>query len=414
MLKIRVSPPRKTSQLYEFRYTALIQGESGITQKARAAFQSSSCVIRKRTPYKFGFRAVNFEILHSELWDSIYPLMYLIRNGGPLFDKFEAANIRFEYPVLESAADFFITRAKNFGINLSVEGPRYTGNFEIETAGNCLTLGGGKDSRLLYGILNELGQDPVVFSSLGIGNQDYTGNISAKRSEPIGSFALANRIFPALMSGSETIYFGLGLGECYHHEPWVQYYDFSPRPLRKFSDFLQSVGLQTECIAPLSVLPYNIIQKILFERYPELYSHQISTGINDRSEKNLHVALCKAYHGIDFKQYCSEKLFRALLRKFIRTQATGSFPGSPIRQAARKFFRDEMKVMIFKMRDQPLFKDLGYEIPAEWNGEWINYIHDYVYPSINKDFLGIISEYAESIECCPPEHLYKIAVNGAL
>ncbi len=35
--------------------------------------------------YRCGFTARNFEIQHSELWDSVVPLLHLTRNGGPLF-----------------------------------------------------------------------------------------------------------------------------------------------------------------------------------------------------------------------------------------------------------------------------------------------------------------------------------------
>jgi hypothetical protein len=99
---------------------------------------------------------------------------------------------------------------------------------------------------------------------------------------------------PALMAGGRHFYFGSGLGEVHLQTPWQQYYDWgSPAALAEFSRLLASLGVEMHAHAPAAMLPYNLIQRILFERYPALYAHQRSVARDEPSDKNLHVSLCE-------------------------------------------------------------------------------------------------------------------------
>lgn len=53
-----------------------------------------------------------------------------------------------------------------------------------------------------------------------------------------------------------------------------------------------------EIHAPTVVLSANVAQRILYERYPELFAGQQSRRPGARSDKNLHVALIRMLHGL--------------------------------------------------------------------------------------------------------------------
>ena len=49
---------------------------------------------------RFGFQTHGWRLAHHPVWDAIYPLMFLTRNGGPLFGtKHPQARIRVAYPI---------------------------------------------------------------------------------------------------------------------------------------------------------------------------------------------------------------------------------------------------------------------------------------------------------------------------
>jgi hypothetical protein len=418
MVKIEVYPPQKSDDLYKFEYRISdskkvdienfqqrLKAKIRVLRGKKPKGKSKSPVEQGGSCY-FGFKAVNFNIQHSDIWDSVYPLMYLTRNGGPIYGKYDAVTIEFKYAILGPVRDFYLRRAKEFGIEIDLVGPIYETKYDIPTSGHAVAFGGGKDSRLISGILDDIGYEHSLYSSMNLKGTNFAVDLDANISQPIGDFSLANRVIIALMSRCNKVYFGLGLGECGLNKPWLQYYDFSPKPLKEFSRLLASLGVDIECIAPLSVLPYNIIQKILVEKYPGLYEGQLSVNPEEKSEKNLHVSLCKAYHGIDFKQHCSEELFRSLLSDFVQKHIEN--PNDFGFRNYREIFSKEMRCIIYNLREHSLFEGVRELIPSEWGGCWIDYIHSYAYPEIDPKFLAVLTEYAKGIEQCPPEHRYVI------
>jgi hypothetical protein len=198
------------------------------------------------------------------------------------------------------------------------------------------------------------------------------------------------------MSLPSLFVFGSGLGGVAHETPWQRYYDWGSRHwLEEMSMMLKSLGVDMDLVPPASVLPYNRIQKILHQRYPDLYRHQISVRKEQPNEKNLHVSLLKMHGGIDFTDHCSEALFRSLLRKFFKAQIAR--PRGFGLHRYRKIIDLEMRAIIFNQRHHPLFSGLG-EIPENWEGNWIDCIHPYVYPDIDPAFLEIYAEYATTLQ----------------
>ncbi len=209
-----------------------------------------------------------------------------------------------------------------------------------------------------------------------------------------------NRIVPSLMSQKKNIYLGGSLADVELVMPWHQSYDIlSPTALKEFSLFLKAVGIDTNLYSPAGMLPHNIVQKILHDRYPEIYRFQYSTAKEDCSEKNLGVSLSKMYHGIDFRDYCSEKLFVELLKDFVQSQITNE-KAYGLRNH-RRVIRKEMCAIIYHMQDHPLFSEVRSQIPSSWKGRWIDFIHSYTVPDIDSRFMEVYNEYATDIDDHP-------------
>jgi hypothetical protein len=398
MLVVDVLPPVKTASRYEFR--CLLSGEgSGPREMLRRA----GALLRGRrsglAPFlRFGFRAVNYAIRHHELWDAVYPLMFLTRNGGPLFHTGrDRAVIRFRHPIPRSVRDFYVRRAANFGLDVTVEGDASDPAYELPTEGHVLAFGGGKDSRLILGVLREVGVRPLPVSA----GAEYALDVAEARiTEPV-SGVLADRVMPALMERGRHFYFGSGLGEAHHETPWHQYFDWgSPRALAELSRLLASLGVDMHAHAPVAMLPYNIIQRILFERYPDLYAHQRSVAKDEPTEKNLHVSLCEIRHGIPFHRHCSESLFLELLDGFVRRQIARPLDFGY--RNHREVIHREMRAIIHRLRAEPLFSRVRSRVPTSWEGPWIDYIHPYVAPETPPEFLRISSLYAPTVDMAPP------------
>jgi len=403
VLTIDVYPPQKTDKVYCFEYTqhvGFISKVSQFSRRLRTPKKSFtyrlSHAIKTTRRERFGYEGVNFEILHSPIWDSIYPLLYLTRNGGPLFNRHEEAVINFRYPIITTVKDFYFKRAKNFGIEIEITGPEHEAVFEGTTKGVAVAFGGGKESRLIWGILDELGLEPRLYSSLSLQETNYAADTPANISKPIGDFSLANRVMPTLMSQSSKAYIGMGISECERTNPWHQYYDFSNRALTEFSDLLFSLGLNTKCLSPMAVVPYNIIQRILTERYPKKYAGQMSVSPGSRNVKNLQISLCKLYHSIDFSSHCDTRLFRSLLSGFVHAQLRNPEDFGP--RNGRRFAVMEMRSLTYHLREHELLTDVKALIPDEWKGEWIDNIHLYVAPNTEPGFVEIYSQYAKSIQ----------------
>jgi len=250
VLDISVSVPIRTASRYEFH--CALRRERTLRARLRAG---SGDAAARRSELRFGFRATNYEIVHHDVWDGFYPLFFLTRNGGPLFNKgHDRARIHFDYPISAVVRDFYIRRAADFGIEVEVEAKTTESRFDTETSGDVLAFGGGKDSRLLLGLLNELGRDPVVFTA----KSDRASDIDDIRVTESVNGALVDRLMPSLMALPRTFWWGGTIGDVHHEVPWQQIYDMaSPGPLGDWSDLFAALGADIKIQAPLTVLPYN-------------------------------------------------------------------------------------------------------------------------------------------------------------
>ncbi len=387
MLTIEVPAPIKTDSRYEFRCT-LRGGADGWRRLLPG---------RDPSRLRFGFESRDVAIAHHELWDAIYPLMFLTRNGGPLFHtRHESAVIRVAYPIPRLVRDFYVRRAADFGLAVTVEADTTDAVPPCPTEGHVLAFGGGKDSRLLLGVLREAGRSPRVVTAGAANAADVPG---AWVTTPLNG-VLADRVMPALMARGRHFYFGSGLGEAHRETPWHQYFDWgSPRALGEFSRLLAAFGVRMALHAPAAMLPYNLIQRILFERYPELFAHQRSVEPEERTEKNLHVSLCEIHHGIPFHRHCSEGVFRELLDGFVRRQLAAPFDFGY--RNHRETIHREMRAIAFRHRDHALFAAVRTRLPGDWDGPWIDYVHAYVAPEAPAEFLEVYSRYALTVDAAP-------------
>lgn len=345
---------------------------------------------------RFGFTAQNFDIHHQPVWDSIYPLFFITRNGGPLFNRgVEGARVRMEYPVSQAVADFYVRRAASFGLKLDIRARMVDLELEPAEGGRVLAFGGGKESRMLLGATRELGTEPRLVAAGDPPPPDLPEAL-VTHSIPGPEGVLANRIMPALMQVPCHLYLGLGFGAAHLEKPWHQYYDMaSPRALAEWAGLFRQLGADITFHSPASVLPYNIAQRILSERYPDLAAAQASVRPGARTEKNLHVCLVKHEHGIDFANHCAPSLFEDLLREFVEAQI--SHPQFFGYRNHREVLQREMRAIIWRHRLEPAFGSVRNRIPPEWDADWIDYVHNYVAPDLDPGLLEIYNEYADSI-----------------
>ena len=257
-VRLDVYPPVRTAERYEFRcdirgvpltLTTAARHVRGVARGVGSPFHDR---------IHFGFRAVNFRIAHHEVWDSVFPLLFLTRNGGPLFNRgHNSATIRVHYPILEAVRAFYVRRAAHMGIDVTIEADTFERTYDVACTGRMQTFGGGKESRLLFGLLRELGRTPRVTTGGAVHAPADLQTVEV--SEPLWG-ALAERVMPALMSGAAVVYFGGSLAEAFHHRPWHQYYDMaSPEGQREFTDLLRSLGIAVALDGPLVVLPPNLL-----------------------------------------------------------------------------------------------------------------------------------------------------------
>lgn len=385
-VRLDVHPPIRTTDRYEFHCE--IRGVpltlTTAARRVRAAARGVGSPFRDQL--RFGFRAVNFRIAHHEVWDSVFPLMFLSRNGGPLFNRrHRTAVIRVHYPVLEPVRAFYVQRAASMGLDVTIEADTFDRTCDVAGSGRMQTFGGGKESRLLFGLLRELGRTPRV--TTGGASHAPADLQSVEVSEPLWG-ALAERVMPALMSGAAEVYFGGSLGEAFHHRPWHQYYDMaSPEGQREFNNLLHSLGVGVALEGPLVVLPANLVQAVLSARYPALAAHQASVPVEQRSEKNLHVALIKLHHGLPFEQHCSPALFASMARRFVDEKLAR--PDDFGFHNFREVFHREMMAILARQRSHPLLRGLGDRVPPDWDASWIDGIHTYVHPHVDAAMLEI-------------------------
>ncbi len=341
-------------------------------------------------PIRFGFRTPNARVQHHEVWDGFYPLYFLTRNGGPLFNSaYDQARIRFGFPFPRLVRDYFVQRAADFGIDIEVEAELTEVRLDRPTTGHVLAFGGGKDSRLVLGTLRELGIEPTLVTA-----QDglVVPPPGALVVETIDG-ALADRLMPAIMQLGRFLYVGNGLGEVHRRDPWQQYFDTGALVARtQLRQLLAQLGVDMEIVAPVSVLPHNIIQRILHDRYPELYAGQTSTHPTDRNDKNLRVALLRLYHGLPHLDAIEPGLFPQLLREFVARQL--AMPHEHGYRNGNETVELEMRSIIWRTRHHPDLADVSDDIPARWEGPWIDYVHDYVDPQLDRRFLDLYRRFA--------------------
>lgn len=393
-VRLDVHPPIRTVDRYEFRCEVRGVPLSLTTAARRVRALARQLESPFRDQLRFGFRAVNFRIAHHEVWDSVFPLMFLTRNGGPLFNRgHRTAVIRLHYPILEPVRAFYVRRATQMGLDVRIEADTFERTYGVAGSGRMQTFGGGKESRLLFGLLRELGRTPRVTTG-GAGHAPAdVGPVEV--SEPLWG-ALAERVMPALMSGAAQVYFGGSLGEACRQLPWHQYYDMaSPEAQREFNSLLQSLGIGVALEGPLVVLPPNLVQRLLSTRYPELAAHQVSAPVEQRSEKNLHVALIKLHHGLRFDQHCSPALLASLAGAFVDEKLAR--PDNFGFRNCREVFHREMMAILARHRAHPLLRAAGDRVPSTWDAAWIDGVHTYVHPHADAGmldtFLGAAPAY---------------------
>jgi len=391
--QVVVFPPLKSPHRYEFRYL--------IHEDPRGSWRRRLKGLVKRTwpacpgveQHSSGFEAENFTIAHSELWDSVLPLLTLTRNGGPFFDTgCYTGEIVFQYPILESVKEFFVQRAARFGLDIAIHARTYDRQFGLPAEdGHVVLFSGGKESRLICGMLEEFGEGAERISAVSK-NQPPAPDLQASIVTPLGN-TIMGAVMAALMSPKRWCYFGSGFIDTLRVDPWPATFDWTPGPQIEFSKLVRSLGVEKTMVTPLVVMPCTLVQKILARRYPELYRHQRSTLDGDGTVKNLHVSLLKLYNGLDCESHCPKRLFRSLLRAFVQQQLDS--PEHHGFQNVRRLVNLEMRSIIFRLREGAWFEEVRELIPRFWDADWIDYIHPYVYPQLPGEFLDVFAEYAD-------------------
>jgi hypothetical protein len=260
-------------------------------------------------------------------------------------------------------------------------------------SGDVLAFGGGKDSRLMLGLLREMGLDPTIITAKGANAVDLP---EAQVTESIHG-ALADRIMPSFMAMGRRFWFGATIGDVHRETPWHQHYDLAaPEPLAALSTLLRSLGSDTEMLVPLTMVPYNIIQRILHDRYPDLYLHQVSTRPGAHNEKSLHIALIKLANGYSFEDQCSESVFVQMLERFVSRQ-THDPTGFGYRNR-RMTVNLEMRAIIWRHRDDDRFVAVRDRIPSDWEAAWIDYLHPYAAQQQDPAFMRTYHQYAPTVD----------------
>ncbi|QFT58094.1 hypothetical protein FIU94_04600 [Sulfitobacter sp. THAF37] len=375
-VKVFVHKPRKTPDTYKF--LANVSWEQGSED------------------YTFGFQDPAGAIKHHPIWDGLYPLLELTNIGGPVFGKFSGlVEFSFDFAVSDRVAAYFEAIGPQLGFDIRVTTERTELNFDTSLGGNIVTMGGGKDSRLMLGTLRELGLSPKIVSANS--SRLIEGLQNVRSIETIGK-RLTSRMLPAMMELPNNIYHGSGLGEAHLNRPLHRYSSYgSPFALKRLNALLKSLGTSTELHAPQSVLPYNITQRILSERYPDLYRGQYSTEKDAPKEKNLHISLIKAIHGIDYTDHCSTELFKSLVRRFVRANRKNEERQFGFRNNREVIVR-EMRHCIFLLSQRGHLPKQRLYIPQHWYEPWADKVHTYVNPQLNSKFLDIYLEYGQEFD----------------
>ena len=369
MIRITVHPPRKTPHEYLFLYE--IEGGGAGT---------------------FGITTETFEIPHDPLWDTLYPLMWLTRNGGPVFGEHDEVRITLAYPVLWHVIGVMEDRAKRQGINTKVYSPTVT-----ETAGcpsfwpNVVGFGGGKESSLICGMARELGLSPqMMMGTMDAGRQSLRWpweDISFFK--PVNK-GVTDRLILQMMCGN-TVYHGAGLGDTWRSDPWTQYYDIgSQEGWNQFNDMFARLGVNRRVIVPLQCVPFAQVPRILCERYPDIAVRRRSTDRRGKfSEKNLHVTLCEMVGDVPYDMHCTPAILCQLVESFVARGDDFGFRNS------RRLVHLEIRAMLWHLRDSPELAPVRHLITdVDWCRSWPWMGH--YYHQTPTEFEEIIREYLPS------------------
>lgn len=366
ILTFTVEPPIKTKTEYIF------------------SFYSANKKVRN-----FGFRTDEFEIPHGSVWDTLYPLIYLTRNGGPVYLKYDEVKVVFQYPVVKEFVELMKRRCKSQGVRLEVEAPaEIEATAEAPVWNTVVGFGGGKESSLNCGITKELGYSPTMLMG------SPKPPTPRKRWDwddvvffiPINK-GIVDRLIVQMMCGG-TLYHGSSLDDTWHTIPWQQYYDIgTAESLTALNDTFTKTGIDRKVIAPLRCLPCAQIPKILCDRYPEVGAKRESVNKSARNEKNMHVSLCEMMGDVSILEHCSPELLVILAREFIpKCNDYGQRNG-------RMVARLGMCSMLYHLRDHEYLKPIRSLIPDSWDRRFIHYGH--FYKNVPKEFEEIFREYLE-------------------
>ena len=71
----------------------------------------------------------------------------------------------------------------------------------------------------------------------------------------------------------------------------------------------------------------------------------------------------------------------------------------------------EMRAIIWRHRDDELLEPVRDQIAPEWESDWIDYIHPYVLPNLDPEWMAVYREYAPTIdEAAPHAKLWRVPV----
>lgn len=361
-----------------------------------------NCTINDNTPFVFGFESLNYAIEHHWVWDSFYPVVMLVCECTPFTaDHGESITVEFDYPVHEYLPSFLHRLAHNRGMDVTVRAETFSRSADIQGKGSVIAFSGGKESRLLLGLVQEFGEQPTLAND----DIDHVTGIECMKSRgcPKTGWLLPNRLMPGLMLQPAKWYYGGSLEYAQQHTPWHEYYDFgSLNGLVLYENYLWSMGVDMQLLTPLAPLTTPMIQRILVERYPLLRQDQQSVPVGSLTEKNLHIALCEMYAGVSFQEHCSDELFRLMLAGYVTRRLAR--PADMGRRDSRRLFRRVCDALIFRFKLRREFVDVYPFIPESWDHDWIDRVHYDVYPPLRnlkpdcslvlqKPFVDVYSQY---------------------
>jgi hypothetical protein len=376
MIDFKIDPPTKKPTEYLFSYRRY-------SQRGKLA--------------KFGFRMNRVDLPHGTVWDTLYPLLYLTRNGGPVFNKHDQVGILFDYPVVDEVVETMKQRCRSQGIELQVSAPdSVEPTFGAPVWDHVVGFGGGKESSLICGMARELGYSPMMLMG------SPRPSTPAKRwtwddirfFRPLNK-GVSDRLVVQLMCGA-NLYHGSCLDDSMRTTPWHQYFDIgSQEGWNQMNAMFDRLGMGRRVYTPLEPVPCAMVSTVLCERYPEVARLRKSVDLQSKGEKNMHVSLCEMMGGIDPSDHCSPELLRQLVGRFMEKYEKGNYG----KRDARKLAMWGMLAMLHHLRGHEILS--GFEIPDSWKREFIHYGH--FYKDTPDGFGHILAEHLEPAPASPDD-----------